>query len=63
LRRKFGVLTLFLAALALLGAAVAVVYAGLMGVVTAQFTAKVALVVTIAALVIAWFRDFLEEAG
>lgn len=63
LRRKFGVLTLFLAALALLGAAVAVVYAGLMGVVTAQFTAKVALVVTIAALVIAWFRDFLAEAG
>jgi len=61
LRQKFGALTLFLSTLALLGAAVAVVYAGLTGVVTAQFMAKVALVVVMALLVIAWFRDFLAE--
>lgn len=62
LRHKFGALTLFLSALALLGAAVAVVHAGLTGVITAQFTAKVALVVVLALLVIAWFRDFMSEA-
>lgn len=62
LRQKFGALTLFLAALALLGAAIAVVYAGLTGVVTAQFMAKVALVVVLALLVITWFRDFLADA-
>jgi hypothetical protein len=61
LRHKFGAFAMFLSALALLGAAVAVVYAGLMGVVTAQFMAKVALIVVIAVLVIAWFRDFLSE--
>lgn len=61
-RHRFGALTLFLATLTLLGAAVAVVYAGLMGVVTAQFMAKLALVVTIAGLMIAWFRDFLADA-
>lgn len=60
-RHRFGALTLFLAALSLLGAAVAVVYAGLMGVVTVQFLAKLALVVALAGLVIAWFRDFLAE--
>lgn len=61
LRQKFGALTLFLSVLALLSAAVAVVYAGLTGVVTAQFLAKVALVVLLALLVIAWFRDFLAD--
>ena len=61
LRQKFGAMTLFLSVLALLGAAVAVVYAGLTGVVTTQFLAKVALVVLLALLVIAWFRDFLAE--
>lgn len=61
MRHRFGAFTLFLSSLALLGAAVAVVYAGLTGVITAQFIAKVGLVVVIAALVIAWFRDFLVE--
>ncbi len=61
LRRRFGAITLFLAALSLLGAAVAVVYAGLTGVVTAQFLAKTALVVTGAVLVIGWFRDYLAD--
>lgn len=63
LRSKFGALALFLSALALLGAAVAVVYAGLTGVVTGQFVAKVALVITIALTVIAWFRTFLTVRG
>ncbi|NBB98418.1 MAG: hypothetical protein GVY34_09665 [Alphaproteobacteria bacterium] len=62
MRHRFGAFTLFLSSLALLGAAVAVVHAGLTGVITAQFIAKVGLVVVIAALVIAWFRDFLVEA-
>ena len=61
LRRRFGALTLFLAALSLLGAAVAVVYAGLTGVVTAQFLAKTGLVVTVACLTIGWFRDYLAD--
>nr|WP_255618395.1 DUF5671 domain-containing protein [Roseibaca sp. Y0-43] len=61
MRHRFGAFTMFLSMLALLGAAVAVVYAGLTGVITAQFLAKVGLVVVIAALVIAWFRDFLAE--
>ncbi len=61
LRQKFAAVTLFLSSLSLLGAAVAVVYAGLTGVITAQFMAKVAFVVVLALLVIAWFRDFLAE--
>jgi hypothetical protein len=61
LRRRFGAVTLFLAALSLLGAAVAVVYAGLTGVITAQFLAKTVLVVMVAGLVIAWFRDYLAD--
>lgn len=60
-RRKFGALTLFLAALSLLGAAVSVVYAGLTGVVSTQFLAKVALVVVLAGLIIAYFRDYLAQ--
>jgi hypothetical protein len=61
LRRKFGAVTLFLAALSLLGAAVSVVYAGLTGVVTAQFLAKTGLVVSVAGLVIAYFRSYLAQ--
>jgi hypothetical protein len=61
LRRRFGAVTLFLAALSMLGAAVAVVYAGLMGVITTQFLAKIALVVGVAGLIIGWFRDYLAE--
>jgi hypothetical protein len=61
LRRKFGAVTLFLAALSLLGAAVSVVYAGLTGVVTAQFLAKTLLVVGVAALVIGYFRSYMAQ--
>lgn len=61
MRRKFGAVTLFLATLSLLGAAVSVVYAGLTGVVTAQFLAKIALVVGLASLIIGYFRDYVTE--
>ncbi|MFN4057630.1 MAG: DUF5671 domain-containing protein [Roseinatronobacter sp.] len=61
LRRRFGALTLFLAALSLVGAAVSVVYGGLMGIVTAHFLAKTALVVVIAVLVIGYFRAYVAE--
>jgi hypothetical protein len=61
LRRRIGALTLFLAALSLLGAAVSVVYAGLTGTISAQFLAKAALVVGLSGLVIAYFRDYVAE--
>lgn len=60
-RHRFGALTLFLAALSLLGAAVSLVYGGLMGMVTAQFLAKTSLVVAVALLVIAYFRAYLAQ--
>lgn len=63
LRRRFGALTLFLAALVLLGAAVAVVFAALSGDLTAQFLAKAGIVIAVALIVAAWFRSFLAEGS
>ena len=60
-RRWFGAVTCLLAALTLLGAAISVVYGLLSGDLTAQFIANTALVVTVAGLVILFFRDFLQE--
>lgn len=60
-RRKFASITLFLAALALLGDTIAVVYAALSGDLTVQFVAKASVVAVVAALVIAYFRRFLLD--
>ncbi len=62
IRRWFGSVTFLLAALTLLGAAISVVYGVLTGDMTAQNTAKTALVVSIATLVLLFFRDFMREA-
>lgn len=62
-RRRFGAITLFLAALALLGDAIAVVFAALIGDITAQFIAKAGFVALVAALVLLWFRHFLRDGG
>ncbi len=61
IRKKFGAVTVFLAALVLLADAIAVVFAFLNGDITAQFIAKAAIVALVAGLVIAWFRSFLAE--
>ncbi|MCC5992728.1 MAG: hypothetical protein JJT99_09415 [Rhodobacteraceae bacterium] len=60
-RRRFGAVTLFLAALVLLGDAIAVVFAALIGDITAQFIAKAGFVALVAALVMMWFRHFLTD--
>lgn len=62
LRKRFGAISLFLAALVLLGDAVAVVFALLNGEMTAQFLAKAIVVAGIAGLVMLWGRGFLKEA-
>jgi hypothetical protein len=46
----------------LIGSAVAVVYAGLSGDLTAQFLAKAAVVAIVAGILIAWFRGRADEA-
>lgn len=63
LRARFGAITLVLAALVLLGAAIAVVFAVLNGDMTARFAAKAGLVLLVAAIVMAWFRSFLGGAA
>ncbi len=60
-RGRIGALGLFLAALVLLGDAVAVVYAGLSGDLTAQFLAKAGLVALVAMMVVGYFRRFTED--
>lgn len=60
-RKWFGHVTLFLAAMALLGDLVAVIYALLGGDLTARFVAKAALVALTAALVFLYFRGEMEE--
>lgn len=54
---RFGALAVLVSILVLIGNAVAVVYAGLSGDLTAQFLAKAAVVAVVAALLIAWFRS------
>lgn len=56
LRKWFGYMTLFLAALGLAGDAVATIYALLSGDLTLQFTLKAALVLLTAGLVFAYYR-------
>ncbi|TVQ04398.1 MAG: hypothetical protein EA338_01490 [Roseinatronobacter sp.] len=60
-RKKFGAVTVFLAALVLVADAIAVVFAFLNGDMTLQFLIKAAIVALVAGLVIAWFRSFLAE--
>ncbi len=62
IRRWFGSVTFLLAALTLLGSAISVVYGVLSGDMNAQNIAKTALVVTIAGLVLLFFRDFMRES-
>jgi hypothetical protein len=56
LQGRFGAVAVLLSILVLLGSAVAVVYAGLTGDLTAQFLAKAAVVVAVCGLLITWFR-------
>ncbi len=60
MRARIGALGLLLAALVLLGDAVAVVYAALSGDLTGQFLAKATLVAMVALLVLSYFRRFLD---
>ena len=60
-RKKFGAVTVFLAALVLLADVIAVVFAFLNGDMTLQFLLKAVVVAFVAGLVIAWFRSFLAE--
>lgn len=61
LRKRFGAIALFIAALVLLGDTVAVVFALLNGDLTAQFVAKALVVAVVAGLVMLWGRGFLKE--
>lgn len=61
-RKWFGYITLFLAAIALLGDLIAVIYALLSGDLTARFIAKAALVALTAGLIFLYFRGEMEEA-
>lgn len=61
IRRWFGAVTFLLSALTLLGAAISVIYGLLSGDLTAQVMANTALVVTVATLVLLFFRDFMRE--
>lgn len=61
IRKRFGALTLFMAALVLLGDAVAVVFAWLSGDMTVQFAARAGVVALVAVLVIGWFRGLVDE--
>ncbi|MGC9368486.1 MAG: DUF5671 domain-containing protein [Paracoccaceae bacterium] len=61
-RKWFGYVTLFLAAIALLGDLIAVIYALLSGDLTARFLAKAALVALTAGLIFLYFRGEMEEA-
>jgi len=60
-RKWFGYITLFLAAIALLGDLIAVIYALLSGDLTARFIAKAALVALTAGLIFLYFRGEMEE--
>lgn len=62
IRKWFGYVTLFLAALALLGDLIAVIYALLSGDLTARFIAKAALVALTAGIIFLYFRAEMEEA-
>ena len=62
LQQRFGAVAVLLSILVLIGSAVAVVYAGLSGDLTAQFLAKAAVVAVVAGLLIAWFRGQANEA-
>ena len=61
MRARIGALGSFLAALVLLGDAVAVVYAALSGDLTAQFLAKAGLVAVVAMMVVGYFRRFTDN--
>jgi len=62
-RKWFGYVTLFLAAVALLGDLIAVIYALLNGDLTARFVAKATLVALTAGLIFLYFRSEVEEAS
>ncbi|MDX1781954.1 MAG: DUF5671 domain-containing protein [Thalassovita sp.] len=61
-RKWFGYITLFLAAIALLGDLIAVIYALLNGDLTARFFAKAVLVALTAGLIFLYFRGEMQEA-
>ena len=60
-RKWFGYITLFLAAITLLGDLIAVIYALLSGELTARFIAKAGLVALTAGLIFLYFRGEMEE--
>ncbi|WP_323779831.1 DUF5671 domain-containing protein [Thalassovita sp.] len=62
-RKWFGYITLFLAAITLLGDLIAVIYALLSGDLTARFIAKAALVALTAGLIFGYFQGETKEAG
>lgn len=59
---RFAAVAVLLSIVVLIGSAVAVVYAGLSGDLTAQFLAKAAVVAIVAGILIAWFRGRTDEA-
>ncbi|WP_209425050.1 DUF5671 domain-containing protein [Pararhodobacter sp. SW119] len=59
---RFTAIAVLLSIVVLIGSAVAVVYAGLNGDLTAQFLAKAAVVAIVAGILIAWFRGRADEA-
>lgn len=61
LQVRFAAVAVLLAILTLIGNAVAVVYAGLSGDLTAQFLAKAAVVAIVSGILIAWFRGNADE--
>ena len=61
-RKWFGYITLFLAAITLLGDLIAVIYALLSGELTARFIAKAGLVALTAGLIFLYFRGEMAEA-
>lgn len=62
LQQRFGALAVLLSFLSLIGNAIAVIYAGLSGDLTASFLAKAGVVAVVAGLLIAWFRAPASEA-
>lgn len=62
IRQWLGYLTVFGAAIVLIGATISVIYALLRGELTAQFVLKVATVAAIAAMIFAYFRTHLRAA-